>query len=69
MSRLARLKFKDPEEGHYHIITRTIMKNDFLLEEGEKECLVTLTKKLSQVYFVKVQRFIFMSNLLISYVR
>ena len=62
MPRIARLKFKNPEEGHYHIIARTIMKKEYLLEEGEKEYLLKLMKWLSQVYFVKVQSFIFMSN-------
>ena len=32
MPRMARLKFYDPEEGYYHIISRTVLKS-FLLEE------------------------------------
>ena len=54
MPRMARLKFQHPEEGYYHIISRTVLKS-FLLDEGEKEYFLTLLKKLSQVYFVKVQ--------------
>ena len=62
MPRIARLKFSDPEDGSYHIIARTIMRNDFLLEEGEKEYLLNLMKDLSQVYFVKIQSFCILSN-------
>ena len=61
MPRIARLKFHDPEEGYYHIISRIVLKS-FLLEEGEKEYFLSLLKKLSQVYFVKVQGFTIMSN-------
>ena len=61
MARLARIKFSDPEEGYYHITSRTVLKS-FLLDKGEKEYFLKLLKVLSQVYFVRVVTFAIMSN-------
>ena len=61
MARLARIKFHDPTEGYYHVTSRTVL-GEFLLEETEKEFFLKLLKKLSNVYFVKVETFAILSN-------
>lgn len=61
MARLTRIKFDDPHEGYYHIISRTVLKS-FLLGEIEKEIFFRIMKKLSRVYFVRVPTFSIMSN-------
>ena len=61
MARLSRLKFSNPEEGYYHVISRMVQQ-EFLLGEKEKEYFLSLLKKLSQVYFVRVATFSIMEN-------
>src|SRR4030043_2321989 len=61
MGRIARLKFRDPKSGYYHVTSRTVLKS-FLVDELGKEYLLKLLKKLSQVYFVRVVTFALMSN-------
>ena len=61
MGRIARLKFRDPKSGYYHVTSRTVLKS-FLVDEVGKEYLLKLLKKLSQVYFVRVVTFAIMSN-------
>ena len=61
MARLSRLKYSNPEEGYYHVISRTVLQH-YLLGETEKEFFQKLLKKLSQVYFVRVATFAVLSN-------
>ncbi|MBN2381736.1 transposase, partial [bacterium] len=61
MARQSRLKYEDPRSGYYHIVTRTVLKS-FLLDEIAKEEFLSILRKLSQVYFVKVVSFAIMSN-------
>ncbi len=61
MARLSRIKFSDPEEGYYHVISRTVQQ-EFILHEKGKEYFMKLLKKLSQVYFVRVAAFALLSN-------
>jgi len=61
MARLSRLKFSNPDEGYYHVISRMVQQ-EFLMGEKEKEFFLKLFKKLSQVYFVRVATFSIMSN-------
>jgi len=61
MARLSRLKFSNPEEGYYHVISRMVQQ-DFLMGTKEKEFFLRLFKKLSQVYFVRVATFSLLSN-------
>lgn len=61
MPRMARMKYSDPKEGHYHIISRTVLKA-FLLKKREKEYFLKLLKKMARVYFVKIETFSVMSN-------
>lgn len=61
MPRMRRLKYYDPREGYYHIISRTVLKS-FLIKEREKEFFSILLRKLSRVYFVKIPTFSVMSN-------
>lgn len=61
MARRARLKYEDPRDGYYHLISRTVLKS-FLLDDGGKEKFMGLLRELAQVYFVKVVSFAIMSN-------
>jgi len=61
MARLSRLKFSNPKEGYYHVISRMVQQ-EFLMGEKEKEFFLKLFKKLSRIYFVRVATFSLMSN-------
>jgi hypothetical protein len=61
MARMARIKFLNPKDGYYHIMSRNVLKS-FLLDGSSKEFFLSLMKKLSQVYFTKVATFAIMSN-------
>jgi len=61
MSRMARLKYRDPRDGYYHIISRTVLKS-FLLDDEARETFLGILRMLSRVYFVKVVTFSLMSN-------
>jgi len=61
MTRIARIKFAHPEDGYYHIVSRTVQQS-FLLGDVEKEYFKKLLRWLSQVYFVRVGTFAVMSN-------
>jgi putative transposase len=61
MARTTRLKFLDPQEGCYHVTSRTVLKS-FLLKDQEKEYFLRLLRRLSRVYFVRIVSFAIMSN-------
>jgi len=61
MARMARLKYRDPRDGYYHIISRTVLKS-FLLDDEARETFLGILRMLSRVYFVKVVTFSLMSN-------
>ena len=61
MARMRRLKYRDPRDGYYHVISRTVLKS-FLLDDYAREKFGALLRKLSRVYFVKVVTFAVMSN-------
>lgn len=61
MARMRRLKYRDPRDGYYHVISRTVLKS-FLLDDNAREKFVSILRKLSRVYFVKVVTFAVMSN-------
>lgn len=61
MARLSRIKFSDPKEGYYHIMSRTVLKA-FLLDKTAKEHFLRLFKKMSRVYFTNIATFTIMSN-------
>jgi len=61
MARMARLKYRDPRDGYYHIISRTVLKT-FLLDDEAREVFLGILRMLSRVYFVKVVTFSLMSN-------
>jgi len=61
MARIARLKYHDPRDGYYHIISRTVLKS-FLLDDEARETFLGILRMLSRVYFVKVVTFSLMSN-------
>ncbi|MFC1849580.1 transposase [candidate division CSSED10-310 bacterium] len=61
MARLSRLKFNNPEEGYYHVVS-WMVQQEFLMGDKEKEFFLTLLKKLAQVYFVRMATFTIMSN-------
>ena len=48
MTRIARIKFANPEDGYYHIVSRTVQQS-FMLGEVEKEYFKKLLRRLSQV--------------------
>jgi REP element-mobilizing transposase RayT len=60
MPRIARMIIKD-EPAVYHVMSRTAL-DGFVLGDVEKEYLVELIKKLSQVYFAEVLGFCIMGN-------
>jgi len=60
MSRIARLVVKG-EPVVYHVISRTALEG-FVLGDEEKDYLVKLIKRLSQVYFVELLGFCVMGN-------
>jgi len=61
MARMSRLKYHDPREGYYHIISRTVLKS-FLLDDEARETFLGILRMLSRVYFVKIVTFSLMSN-------
>ncbi len=60
MARVKRLKIMG-ESAYYHIISRTV-GGEYYLGEVEKEKLLSLIKKFSEVFFVKVIGFCIMDN-------
>ena len=60
MPRIARLVVKG-EPAVYHIISRTALPG-FVIGDIEKEYLLNLIKRLSQVYFAEVLGFCLMGN-------
>ena len=61
MPRMRRLKYRDPGDGYYHVISRTVLKS-FLLDDNAREKFLSILRKLARVYFVKVVTFSLMSN-------
>jgi len=61
MARMARLKYHDPRDGYYHLISRTVLKS-FLLDDESREVFLSNLRMLARVYFVKVVTFSLMSN-------
>jgi putative transposase len=61
MARLTRLKYSDPDNGYYHIISRSVLKT-FLLDDQRKNYFIQQLRRLAQVYFVKVVTYSVMSN-------
>jgi len=61
MARMARLKYRNPRDGYYHIISRTVLKS-YLLDDEARETFLGILRLLSRVYFVKVVTFSLMSN-------
>jgi len=61
MARMARLKYSNPRDGYYHIISRTVLKS-FLLDDEAREIFLGILRMLARVYFVKVVTFSLMSN-------
>jgi putative transposase len=60
MPRIARIVIKD-EPAVYHVMSRTAL-DGYVLGDVEKEHLVELIKRLSQVYFAEVLGFCIMGN-------
>jgi len=61
MPRIARLKYLDPRDGYYHIISRTVLKS-YLLDDEARETFLGILRMLSRVYFVKIVTFSLMNN-------
>jgi len=61
MARMARLKYHDPRDGYYHLISRTVLKS-FLLDDEAREVFLGILRMLARVYFVRVVTFSLMSN-------
>lgn len=61
MARMSRIKFNNPRDGYYHIMSRTVLKS-FLLDDDAKGFFLYLVKLLSRVYFTRVATFTIMSN-------
>jgi len=61
MARMARLKYRDPRDGYYHVISRTVLKS-FLLDDEARETFLSILRMLTRVYFVKVVTFSLMNN-------
>jgi len=61
MARMVRLKYHDPRDGYYHLISRTVLKS-FLLDDEAREIFLGILRKLARVYFVKVVTFSLMNN-------
>lgn len=61
MGRKRRIKFSDPDEGYYHVMSRDI-QGEFRFENREKDKFLKLFRWLSDVYFVKVGTFSVMTN-------
>jgi len=61
MARIARLKYHDPRDGYYHIISRTVLKS-FLLDDEARDTFLGILQMLARVYFVKVVTFSLMNN-------
>jgi len=60
MPRGSRLKVRG-EEAYYHIISRTVGQ-EFYLNDLEKEKLLSIIKRYTRLYFMKVIGFCIMSN-------
>jgi len=61
VARMSRLKYSDPRNGYYHLISRTVLKS-FLLDDESREMFLRILRMLTRVYFVKVVTFSLMSN-------
>jgi len=61
MARMRRLKYHDPRDGYYHLISRTVLKS-FLLDDESREFFLGTLRLLARVYFVRVVTFSLMSN-------
>jgi len=61
MARMVRLKYHDPRDGYYHVISRTVLKT-FLLDDEARETFLGILRMLARVYFVRVVTFSLMSN-------
>jgi len=61
MARMRRLKYRDPRDGYYHLISRTVLKS-FLLDDESREVFMGILRMLVRVYFVRVVTFSLMSN-------
>ncbi|MCK4763148.1 MAG: transposase [Candidatus Aminicenantes bacterium] len=60
MARIKRLKVVE-EDAYYHITSRTV-RQEFFIEDVEKEKLLSIIKRYSALYFVKVLGYAVMSN-------
>ena len=61
MGRMRRLKYHDPRDGYYHVISRTVLKS-FLLDDDARAKFLSIMRKLARVYFVGIVTFSVMSN-------
>jgi putative transposase len=61
MARMTRLKYADPANGYYHVISRSVL-GSFLLNDENKTYFIRQLRKLSQVYFVRIVTYSVLSN-------